>query len=57
MNCYVKMLLQETNTNNCTMLAEYLDEEMVLGSPPEGEGKLKKVIHATTHNVIESPKK
>ena len=38
------------------MLAESLDEEMDLGPPPE-EDELKKVIHATTHNVIESDKK
>ena len=30
---------------------------MDLGSPPEEEDELKKVIHATTHNVIESNKK
>ena len=39
------------------MLAESLDEEMVLGPPPEEEDELMKVIHATTHNVIESDKK
>ena len=38
------------------MLAESLDEEMDLGPPPE-EDELKNVIHATTHNVIESDKK
>ena len=40
-----------------TVLAESLDEEMDLGPPPEEEDELKKVIHATTHNVIESDKK
>ena len=39
------------------MSAESLDDEMVLGSPPEEEDELNKVIHATTHNVIESDKK
>ena len=39
------------------MLAESLDEEMDLGQPPEEEDELKKVIHASTHNVIESDKK
>ena len=37
-----------------TMFAESLDEEMVLGLPPGEEYELKKVIHATSHNVIES---
>ena len=39
------------------MLAESLNEKMVLGSPPEDDEELKKVIHATTHNVIECDKK
>ena len=39
------------------MLAESLDEEMDRGPPPEEEDELKTVIHATTHNVIESDKK
>ena len=40
-----------------TVLAESVDEEMDIGSPAEEEDELKKVIHATTHNVIESDKK
>ena len=40
-----------------TMLAESLDEEMDLGPPLEEGDELKKVIHATTHNVIESDEK
>ena len=40
-----------------SMLAESLDEEMELGPLPEEEDELKKVIHATTHNVIGSDKK
>ena len=39
------------------MLAESLNEEKDLRPPPEEEDELKKVIHATTHNVIESDKK
>ena len=40
-----------------TLLAESLNEEMDLGPPPEEEDELKKVIHATAYNVIESDKK
>ena len=36
------------------MLAEFLDEEIDLGPPPDEDDELKKVIHATTHNVIGS---
>ena len=39
------------------MLVEFLNEEMELGPPPEEGDELKKVIPATTHNVIESDKK
>ena len=54
-----ELLRQDTITRDeykqlNTMLAESLDEEMDLGPPPEEEVELKKVIHATTHNVIES---
>ena len=38
------------------MLVESLDEEMDVGLAPE-EDELKKVIHDTTHNAIESGKK
>ena len=56
------MLCQDTITRDeykqlNTMLAESLNEEMDLDPPPEEEDELKKVIHATTHNVIESDKK
>ena len=40
-----------------TMLAESHNEEMDLGLLLEEDDELKKVIHATTHNVIESDKK
>ena len=56
-----ELLRQDTITRDeykqlNTMLAESLDEEMDLGPPPE-EDELKKIIHATTHNVIESDNK
>ena len=48
---------QDAITREEYMLAEPPDEEMDLGPPTEEEDELKKVIHATTHNVIESDKK